>query len=122
MPGRRSPLPCTEPSVRWAALKRTAWSVPTHLPVSITADPCELLSPPADRNVSAGTLEVWVDYLGFHVYSRKGDLCHSLAVECPLAAGAGPSRYRGRASVPARPCQQGEACQVPAHAQLLTHV
>ncbi|KAL4444196.1 hypothetical protein ABPG75_011933 [Micractinium tetrahymenae] len=39
-----------------------------------------------DQEVTAGLLEVWVDYLGFHVYSQKGDLCQ--AVPCPLSKGA----------------------------------
>lgn len=47
-----------------------------------------------DHDVAAGLLEVWVDYLGFHVYSRKGDLCQ--AVPCPLRAGAQSLELRQR--------------------------
>lgn len=49
-----------------------------------------------DHEVSAGLLEVWVDYLGFHVYSKRGDLCE--AVPCPLRPG--PQRLALRQRLP----------------------
>ncbi|EFN56615.1 hypothetical protein CHLNCDRAFT_144381 [Chlorella variabilis] len=42
--------------------------------------------------ITGGLLEVWVDYLGFHVYSSQGDLCE--AVACPLAAGTHTLTFR----------------------------
>lgn len=46
----------------------------------------------AGAPITGGLLEVWVDYLGFHVYSSQGDLCE--AVACPLAAGTHTLTFR----------------------------
>jgi hypothetical protein len=43
-------------------------------------------------NVSAALLEVWINYLGFHVYKSTGELC--VAVPCPLQAGAQTLTFR----------------------------
>jgi hypothetical protein len=55
--------------------------------------------------VTGGTLEVWVDYLGFHVYSSSGDLCE--AIDCPLAQGEQALTFRQKLPRVAPPVSRG---------------
>lgn len=82
----------------------------------------------ADRNVSAGLLEVWVSYLGFNVYSKQVSRNESTLLGVPCCAGAsrrcrvhgrrecGVTAPRRSQSAPKLPpllgcCRKGDLCE-----------
>jgi hypothetical protein len=64
--------------------------LPTQLRFEHPVLPC------AAVDVGGGTLEVYIAYRGFHVFTSKGDLCE--AVACPIVAG--PQSFTFRQSLP----------------------